>query len=382
MMRDHALNHADYFRNLTGLRGFAALWVFLYHMWVYAEPRLMLLPLGGLTADLTPLFSTGWAGVDFFFVLSAFLLSLPFARWATGERPFPAVGTYLQKRFRRIFPAYWAQLAVLLILAATTSAYAFPPLKHLLTHLVMWLNLPTSWTAPMNGVWWTLPTEFLFYVLLLPLALLLKTRLGRLALLGLMACAWLYRWWVFQNFQDEGVGRMVVLMGNTLGCLDQFIVGTFCAWFYVRHFGRGKLPAPPVLFLVLGVSGVLLTLYTIHWLYDLYWAGHLLLFLKNTLIGVSIASILIACQTGSRLANLLFGNRLMVHFGIISYSVYLWHFPLVLALSKWSPIALFDGYSLPLLMATAIPLTWLLSYVSYRWIERPFLVRRTQQINH
>ena len=63
-MRDHAVNHRDYFRNLTGLRGFAAGWVFLYHMWVYSEPRLMLLPLGSRTVDLTPLFSTGWAGVS------------------------------------------------------------------------------------------------------------------------------------------------------------------------------------------------------------------------------------------------------------------------------------------------------------------------------
>ena len=34
LIRDHALDHRDYVRGLTGLRGFAALWVFLYHAWV------------------------------------------------------------------------------------------------------------------------------------------------------------------------------------------------------------------------------------------------------------------------------------------------------------------------------------------------------------
>jgi len=377
MMRDHALSHKEYIRSLTGLRGFAALWVFLYHLWVYSEPRLMTLGWGDTSFDLTPLFSMGWAGVDFFFVLSAFLLTLPFAHWACGERPFPPIGRYLGKRFKRIFPAYWAQLLILLVVAYSTSFYAFPSLIELISHIVMILNLPPWWVAPINGVWWTLPTEFLFYLLLVPLAFLLKTRATRVLLIGLLGCAWIYRWWVFQNFQDEGIGRMVTLMGNTLGSLDQFIIGTYCAYLYVLHFKKKPQKIPAFVFLLLGVLGVLLCLYSIHFLYGFYWNGHLLLFLKNTMIGISIASILIAILGGSGLANKLFGNRVMMHCGIISYSLYLWHFPVVLLLSKWSFMIDYPGYKLPLMIVFATPLTWLLAYSSYRWIERPFLQRRT-----
>jgi peptidoglycan/LPS O-acetylase OafA/YrhL len=377
-MRDHALGHSDYFRNLTGLRGFAALWVFVYHMWAYSEPRLMLVPLGFTTIDLTPLFSTGWAGVDVFFVLSAFLLTLPFAHWACGERDFPSPGRYLLKRFRRIFPAFWAQFLILLVLAATTTFYSVPTFRSFAWQTFMYFNLPPSWVAPLNQVWWTLPTEFLFYLLLLPLALLLKTRTGRVVLVLLMSLAWMYRWWVFQNFHDEGVGRMVILMGNTLGCLDQFIAGTFCAWFFVKHHGRGKLPVPPIVFLGLGILGMLTAMYSVHWLYDLYWAGHPLMVLKNTLLGVSICSILIACQSGSRLADILFGNRLIVHLGIISYSIYLWHYPLLHMLNQMAFFKDWEGYRLPMVLAIAVPITWLLSYTSYRWIERPFLKSPTK----
>lgn len=377
MMRDHALSHKEYIRSLTGLRGFAALWVFLYHLWVYSEPRLMTLGWGDTSLDLTPLFSMGWAGVDFFFILSAFLLTLPFAHWACGDRPFPPIGRYLGKRFKRIFPAYWAQLLILLVVAYSTSFYAFPSLIELISHIVMVLNLPPWWVAPINGVWWTLPTEFFFYLLLVPLAFLLKTRATRVLLIGLMGCAWIYRWWIFQNFQDEGIGRMVTLMGNTLGSLDQFIIGTYCAYLYVLHFKKKPQKIPASVFLLLGVLGVLLCLYSIHFLYGFYWNGHPLLFLKNTLIGISIASILIAILKGSGLANKLFGNRVMMHCGIISYSLYLWHFPVVLLLSKWSFMIDYPGYKLPLMIAFATPLTWLLAYSSYRWIERPFLQRRT-----
>lgn len=376
LMRDHALNHEDYVGSLTGLRGFAALWVFLYHAWVYSEPRLMLLQWGDFSIDLTILFSMGWAGVDFFFVLSAFLLSLPFAHWACGERPFPSVGPYLARRFKRIFPAYWGQLLILLPVAFFSSLYAFPSLTSLISHFFMYLNLPPLWVSPLNGVWWTLPTEFLFYVLLLPLSLLLKTRATRAVLVSLIGLVWFYRWWVFGQFQDQGIGKLVTLMGNTLGYLDIFIIGTLCAYLYVLNRKKEGLKLPPVVFFILGILGILLCLNSIHWLYDLYWDGHVLLFLKNTLMGVSIASILIAILSGSVVANGLLGNRFMMHCGIISYSIYLWHFPVILMLSKWSFIAEYEGYKLPLLLAFSVPLTWLLAYSSYRWIERPFLRKR------
>jgi peptidoglycan/LPS O-acetylase OafA/YrhL len=376
LIRDHALDHRDYVRGLTGLRGFAALWVFLYHAWVYAEPRRMTVDLPGVTLDLTPLFSMGWAGVDFFFVLSAFLLALPFAHWACGERDYPSIPRYLARRFKRIFPAYWAQLAVVLCVAAVSGFYAFPSWRGLLAHAAMFFNLPPWWVKPLNSVWWTLPTEFLFYVLLVPLSLLLKSRGTRLILLALIGAAWLYRWWIVSVVQPEPMGRLIDLVGNTLGYLDIFIIGTLCAFFHVRHRGRDGWRPPPGALLLLGVLGVVLVLYSIHWLYGVYWEGHVLLYVKNSLIGVSIAGIVMAIVLGSKLANALLANRLMMHCGIISYSIYLWHFPIVSGLSRWSFIADYPGYKLPLLLAFAVPATWLAAYASYRWIERPFLLRR------
>ncbi|MEJ2256137.1 MAG: acyltransferase [Woeseiaceae bacterium] len=318
----------------------------------------------------------GWAGVDFFFVLSAFLLALPFAHWACGEAGYPSIPRYLTRRFKRIFPAYWTQLIVLLGIAAVSGFYAFPDGRAILAHAVMFFNLPPWWVSPMNSVWWTLPTEFLFYVLLVPLSLLLRNRATRLILLGLVALAWLYRWWLADVLQPEPLSRLIDLMGNTLGYLDIFIIGTLCAFLYVRQ-GRRQAHRPhPAVLLGLGSLGVLLVIYSIHWLYGDYWSGHPLLYLKNTLIGCSIASIVMAVVMGSRLANAVLANRLMTHLGIISYSIYLWHFPIVAALSRWSFIAEYEGYRLPLLLAFSVPATWLTAYGSYRWIERPFLVRR------
>lgn len=378
MMQDHAQSHRGYVSGLTGLRGFAAMWVLIYHTWASSVPRLMLVDVGVARMDLTPLFSAGWAGVDFFFVLSAFLLTLPFARWACGERAFPSPGPYLVRRIKRVFPAYWAQLLVLLVLAFTTSLYVFPSTPALIAHLFMDFNLPPNWVSPINGVWWTLPTEFLFYLLLLPLALLLKTRTTRLLLLSLIGVAWLYRWWVFVAFHEQGVGVMVPLMGNTLGSLDEFVIGTYSAYLYIKA-QKQKLPRlPATLFLLLGIAAVLLSIYCIHWLYGVYWEeGHPLLIFKNTVIGIGAVSIIISILLGSRWALLLFANPVMMHIGVISYSLYLWHLPVILLLGKWSYMVNYDGYRFPLMMAIVLPTSWLLSYASYRWVERPFLRKRT-----
>jgi peptidoglycan/LPS O-acetylase OafA/YrhL len=277
-----------------------------------------------------------------------------------------------------VYPAYWAQLFILLVIALTTSLYTFPTWPDLAAHLFMYFHLPPNWVGPMNGVWWTLPTEFLFYLLLLPLALLLKTRATRVVLLSLVFVAWTYRWWVYETFNAQGPGTMVPLMGNTLGSLDEFIIGTYSAYLYIRHQNRGISPLIASLFLWLGISGVLLTVYSIHWLYGIYWEeGHPLLIVKNTVMGISVVSIIIAIVKGSPPAQRLFANPVMLHIGIISYSLYLWHLPVIHTLSNWSFMVNYEGYLLPIMSAFVLPLSWLVSYSSYRWIERPFLQKRT-----
>lgn len=93
---------------LTGIRGWAALWVFLYHAWSLSGHPDLIVDLAGLPLDFTPLASVGGAGVTIFFVLSGFLLAIPFAEWQAGMRERPALGKYFLRRVARVFPAYYA----------------------------------------------------------------------------------------------------------------------------------------------------------------------------------------------------------------------------------------------------------------------------------
>ncbi len=155
---------------LEGLRGYAALLMVVYHAWVLTGGPL----LGGGRAVL----SGGFLAVDLFFVLSAFVLTLPAAR--TGE--FGAWREYALRRAARIVPAYYAALAVALVLfhpLAGPAADKHPPtVDALLSHLTF-LQIEARLVPGYDGALgfrvdpplWTLSVEVAFY-LVLPLVVL------------------------------------------------------------------------------------------------------------------------------------------------------------------------------------------------------------------
>ena len=108
----------QYIASLTGLRGIAAFSVFLFH-YSALHPGIRLdlsVPVIGYFLQL-PL-GLGFAGVDLFFVLSGFLLSLPFAQASLSGTRLPSTAPYLKRRLLRVFPAYYAQLIIILLAGA------------------------------------------------------------------------------------------------------------------------------------------------------------------------------------------------------------------------------------------------------------------------
>ena len=355
---------------LTGLRGFAALWVVLYHVWVDAGPRVM--AVGPL--DLTPVFSCGWAGVDIFFTLSAFLLSLPFASWQLGAMPRPALGTFWARRVLRIFPAYYAQLAVLFVLAAA-GVGAWPSAAQLLGNLVLWFNFGSIAAAPINPVTYTLPIEFCFYLVLPLFALLLRPRWWIVLLVFAVVETQAYRHLAYAAVAQAEVPQRVLALEQLPGRLDQFVYGMLAAYAYTRAAIARRLPRPAVADVLFGLGMALVALMAaaIHLRSSVYWDGHPLLFVWHGIVGAAVALMLYAAAAGSRVAHALFANRVLRHVGLVSFGLYLWHFPLIGWLDAAHAFDRIDGYRLAWTLPTILSLALLLAEVSYRVVERPAL---------
>jgi len=358
---------------LTGLRGFAAFWVLLYHAWVEAVPRAMVIGNADYGINLTPAFSGGWTGVDIFFTLSAFLLSLPFVSWQMGLAPRPALGTFWQRRVLRIFPAYYTQIAVLLILAGVFGIGVWPGVGQLLGNLVLWFNFGHSGVTPLNAVTYTLSIEFCFYLVLPVLAFLLRPRWWIVLLLFAIVETQIYRHLMFDPAAD--IPHKVLVLEQMPGRLDQFVFGMLAAYAYGRAAVAGRLPGArtaDALF-VLGIAGIvtMLTLSQIN--YEAYWQGHWLVFVWHGVVGAAVALMLFAAAAGSPIARELFDNRPLRYLGLISFGVYLWHYPILQWLSAAHAFDRIPGYRLPWIVPILLLVSCVVADLSYRLIERPLL---------
>ena len=212
----------SYQPSLTGLRGIAATWVLAYHAWLFSNGVPVAFSFAGIRFDFTPLFQCGYFGVDMFFVLSGYLLSLPFHRALAQQRAMPSLWRYWAHRCRRVLPAYWLQLAIL----ATAYLVIGTPhitLGDLIAHAVLAQNI-APWTTPtINPVYWSMPVEWDFYIVLPLLALLLGRCRWWLSLIAVLVWVLSFRLLCYLSLFDPA--RSWLSFGDVHqlpGRLDQF----------------------------------------------------------------------------------------------------------------------------------------------------------------
>ena len=360
---------------LTGVRALAALWVFFYHAWLASGAKPVVMPLPGFNADLTPWFAFGWLGLDIFFVLSGFLLTrqewIRLQRDGSGHalhgvHAFTSFcATFLRKRILRVYPAYYGCLTLLLLLAATHVYMRLPGGLDLLLHLGMMHNVVDAYVSTLNGVFWTLPFEWQFY-LFFPLLFVLLVRAGpwTLAIVGL-AIVFAAKGYVMWT----GDGTMHAQLPVRL---DAFVLGMCAGRFAARTplSGRGA----PIAF----YAGLLVLMCTPFVFFDLPTGDHYYSF-KGLVRPLWIAcgvSLMLLGMTGERHPGVaIFGNRLAVGLGLISYSIYLFHVPVlemfIQQRARLGPLAE-NPFGLPLVVGGALPLVLGVSFVSYKLIEQPF----------
>jgi peptidoglycan/LPS O-acetylase OafA/YrhL len=363
--------------SLTGLRGLAALGVFAFHAWLLGHTPDPAPGVPVLSQALDWLLRNGWSGVDVFFTLSAFLLALPFARATRSGAPLPAWRPYLRRRCARILPAYWLQLALVLAAALAGLAWgaatpAWPGWSSMLAHALLWLN---AWPRiePLFGHWWTLPVEFGFYLLLPVLAHAFAPRRWPW-LLGLVALAWTWRaWWLLHPRGDFAHFAWVDALP---GRIDQFAIGMLAAWAWVRHEAMGRGLAPRTANALLLAGGVLflaspaLLLLDGRAMVNPTLSLHPVVLAWHGLASLPVAGMLVACIAGAPWAARWLASRPLLWLGDISYSLYLWHLP-VIAWMAWQSggrLATADFwpfFSACLLVALA------LASLSWWFVERP-----------
>jgi len=351
------------------------LFVFLYH-YHSLNPGIRLdlsVPIIGSALQF-PL-GFGSVGVTLFFVLSGFLLTLPFAGAALTNAPPPALGSYYKRRLLRVFPAYYAQLIIILMFGAWFVTWKPLDGMSLLAHMGMFFNVGPNPVRPIVGIWWTLPVELSFYLLLPFLALFLRPAKWLMLLVFCIFISVIYRIWSADHFAGGHADAVYLAAVHLPGSLPEFLLGATAAllvqWFNVHGI---KKPSPAVLD-GLFFAGVILV-YFWHWEVllpnaDTYWSGHWSMLLAPVALGLPLSMMITGLYWGSRVGRLLFANPVVYFLGLISYSIYLWHFVLM------QQAAVIFGEALSNLpqiyrFLFSFGLVILVSTLSYYVFERPF----------
>ena len=286
--------------NLTGLRAFAALLVVVHH---FAD-NVGVLPLG-----IVQLVDNWVWGVDIFFVLSGFILAYTYLPSRDTAFDWTAYQSFIVKRFARVYPLHLATFLVFvgMLFAAQRFGHAFAhsdvdytartAVENVLLVHAWGLEKKLSW----NFVSWSISAEWFAYLFLFPLCAKVLSRLSRVTCGLIVLVCWLTLCVYCFLYNDGDVGLTTF---GALRIVPQFIAGY---WLFrlVKTWKVGDVT------MCVGLVALMI----------LMCVPTTLPFLLLPLILLVIAGL----ANGGVIGKALFGNRVAVFLGEISFSIYLIH---------------------------------------------------------
>lgn len=388
---------------MDGIRAIAVLQVLVFHCWVLSgSPELTFKsPFSGNITHWTFLISAGHTGVLLFFALSGFLLAQNWFSADYNNKPRPSVRKYFRLRFFRIMPAYYSCLFFMLLFFTPKyipSAYVFSGdgFFALGAHLTFtqYLFPISSGDYTINGSLWTLTIEMIFY-LVLPWAIPLFLRNRWIIAVPFAIIAnilWLYLCKysldpvvaIYQSsvarFSVDSETIRYFLSNQFFGYISFFALGIAVANVYTRY--RLNIPSGKIFkiatgkiagnfYFIIGLALILSLLFELRndsSLIIQYYAGRIL-------YGIGITLFIMGVLFGSNFWRYIFSITPLRIIGIIGYSVYLWHMPLIYLIKSYPEIEALpvEQRFLQVLLYTSVGV-FLLGTIFYLAIEKPFML--------
>jgi peptidoglycan/LPS O-acetylase OafA/YrhL len=355
-----------YMPEVDGVRCLAIFMVLLVHLagaLSVARGASLVRPFGGIVVAGAPAGSVGtdWLakvmlqgkyGVQLFFVLSGFILGLPFLQRRRGLKP------YYLRRLTRLEPPY---LIALLVCATIGSAFVSASLiLKGAAILVPYLSTPISGGSALNVTYWSLAVEIQFYLVLPLLAWVFFRKQSRLLLVGAIA--------ITQLLQLRYVVRWPRAYLSIPGSLQFFLVGMLLADVYihsreiVRKYERSWDLGGLIALIVLACWPLAMTVTSSH---TMFFEFILLPWLAAGIIGAALFG---------RWTHRAFANRWIRTPGGMAYSIYLVHFPVMmlfaLGTSTFWRGGSFDSHLLPMAVVL-LPLVLGVGLGFYLLVEQP-----------
>ena len=352
---------------IDGLRALAVIPVILYHAGI-------------------EIFQGGFVGVDIFFVISGYLITTIILK-DIKKNKFK-LGYFYQRRVRRILPA----LIIVIALSLPIALFLLPPSdlksfsKSVISSLTFWSNFQFSSESGYFGVpgeykpllhTWSLSIEEQFYIFY-PLLLILLFKInknftgwsiGVVFFISLFFSQWSGNinskfpffdedlLFYSQSFLSEFMMPFGRIWELALGAICAFLINSTKRNFITNHIKNSK-----ILFLdiysILGFSFIFFSIFYLsrNFPYPSFYS--LIPTLGTTLL-------ILFCQKKTIVQKIL-SNKTLVFIGLISYSAYLFHYP-IFSFIKYATTNVKSS-----IYIYTIPLILFISFLNWKYIEKPF----------
>lgn len=346
-------------RPLTGLRGLAASWVVIYH--IYYNQFYDLKNNGGWLTFL----EHGYLAVDVFFILSGFVMALSYERFVVKGWTGKSYAAFLMRRIARIYPLYLLVICAITLSIILGLSHSLP-LSGLGKIFAANVFLIQDWgIAPsIDGPTWSISTEFAVYILfpllsvctLVPRKILIPTAVATGCILTLCYMQNI----ATHNADDRGLldfSHGEHSAWPVIRCVTEFTLGLYT----FRIFKNQKIrawfrPAMPSYFL----AAVILVVVAIPY--------------SDILFVVLIPAFILALALGDNGIARFMGSKMVFFLGEISYSLYLLHneFLRIHRLGSAKLETYMNPLDADLASAAALIVSLLLcAYLTYNYIEKP-----------
>lgn len=335
---------------LSGIRGIAATWVVLAH-----TPELMKVLFPAFDINSFAIVNHSYLGVDLFFVLSGFILSLVYSK-GFSQNGFEESKAFYVGRILRIWPLNFVTLSMVALVGAIIPILG--RVTHDVPSFIASALLVQQWVYRRTGIWnipaWSLSAEALAYVvfpvIVIAVARLRSARSLLLLVCGSLAFFGLTNWFMHGNTVGLNVGNL----GAFTRCLCEFTAGV--ALFHAAQkldLSRPARRAIEIFSVVLVCLGI--------------WTP------VTILAPFGFCGLIFSCYKGGQVAYA-FSRSVVLWLGVISFSLYLTHW-LVLQIGEYVATSVNAGHWAAWEKAAFIALcaaaVLLVAHLTYNLVERP-----------
>lgn len=303
---------------MDGLRFVAIGMVVLYHLNGYMIAKSGLISETAQTDWMAQIAGVGFHGVELFFVISGFILALPFAAYFLSRQPKVSLKKYYLRRLTRLEPPYLFTVLLLFIFTVAIQGKSVTALiPHLASSFLYLHSLIYGHMSPVIGVGWSLEIEIQFYLLvpLLTLIFAVRERWLRRSILGAIIVTML-------ALQSALPGSSPRFSLSILAFLQFFLIGFLLADVFLADWRRA--PAKAFYWDAIALAGWPLLFVTLRFPIGAHWIFPGLIF------------VLYCAAFRGRICNRLFSYRWITVVGGMCYSIYLIHYEVISAVARFT----------------------------------------------